>query len=86
MELALAVVGAIVVLASLFANVIPPTTIGGRVLHWIAGNGPMIQRAIAEFTKPRALSVTTTAGESDPTTGTVKDELRSSSAAANHVR
>lgn len=44
--------GALVVVASLLANVVPAHTIGGKICNWLAINGPKIQRGIVAVTKP----------------------------------
>ena len=38
--------GIVVVLAGLIANIVPPNTIVGKALHWIALNGPGIQKGV----------------------------------------
>ena len=40
------VVGAVVTVASLVANIIPPSGWVGRILHFLALNGPSIQSAV----------------------------------------
>ena len=53
-----ALIGALSMVASLLANAVPPTTRLGRLLHWLALNGPDLQRSAAALQpKPVLLSV-----------------------------
>jgi hypothetical protein len=45
-ELLAGIVGVIVVVASLLANLVRPDTWWGALVHWIALNGPGIQRSL----------------------------------------
>ena len=46
-HLAIEIIGAIVACASALANVVPPDSLVGKILHYAALNGPKIQSAVS---------------------------------------